>query len=65
MALQASLLAPFRYVALIWAALVGYIVWQEIPNTETLIGAFIIVAANAVLIIRERMDKKISEKEIL
>ncbi|HCK31965.1 MAG: hypothetical protein CMH32_01275 [Micavibrio sp.] len=62
---EASLLAPFRYVALIWAALVGYIVWQEIPNTETLIGAFIIVAANAVLIIRERMDKKISEKEIL
>lgn len=62
---EASLLAPFRYIALIWAALVGYIVWQEIPTKETIIGAAIIITANGVLILRERMDKRISENEIL
>lgn len=55
---EASLLAPFRYLSLIWAALLGYVVWKEIPTVETLIAAVIIIAANLLIVLRERHAKK-------
>ena len=36
---QASLLAPFEYLAMIFAAIVGYLFWHEIPVLTTWIGA--------------------------
>lgn len=50
---EASLLAPFRYLSLIWSSLIGYFFWQEIPTIETMIGAAIIIGANIVIVIRE------------
>jgi drug/metabolite transporter (DMT)-like permease len=40
---EASLLAPFEYMAMIFAAIVGYLFWGEIPVLTTWIGAAVIV----------------------
>lgn len=55
---DASLLAPLRYISLIWSLIIGYIFWNEIPTWQTLSGAAIIIAANIVLIVREKQQKK-------
>jgi len=42
---EAARLAPLEYTALIWAALIGYGVFSEIPTWATLGGGALIVAA--------------------
>ncbi len=51
---QASLLAPFLYVQLLWAAIVGYLVFDDIPDRWTALGALIIVVVGLYLMHRER-----------
>ena len=51
---DASLVAPFEYVSMLLAIGVGYFVFQEVPTSNTLIGAAIIIAAGVVIILRER-----------
>ena len=42
---QASLLAPFNYSKLIWVTILGYLVFDDLPGVDTLIGSTIIAAA--------------------
>jgi drug/metabolite transporter (DMT)-like permease len=47
--------APFRYTSLLWAILLGVIVFGEIPDRMTLVGAGIIVATGLYTLYRERI----------
>ena len=51
---EASLLAPFEYLAMIFAAIVGYIFWDEIPILTTWLGAGVIAASGLFIFIRKR-----------
>lgn len=42
---EAARLAPLEYTALIWAFLIGYGVFNEVPTLATLLGGLLIVAA--------------------
>ena len=53
---QASLLAPFEYLAMVFAAIVGFVFWNEVPVLTTWIGALIIAASG--LFIFERQKRK-------
>ncbi len=48
-----SVLAPFDYTALIWAALFGWLIWREQPGVEFWIGAAIVSAAGFYIARRE------------
>lgn len=50
----ASMLAPFDYTSLIFAALIGYLIFAELPTTETVIGATLVVLGGVIIIWRER-----------
>ena len=41
----ASLIAPVNYLHLVWAALLGFVVFGHMPDTITLIGMAMILAA--------------------
>ena len=49
-----SFIAPFRYTGLIWALLLGWLVFGDWPVPLTLIGAGIIVATGLFTLLRER-----------
>ncbi len=51
---EASVLAPIRYTALLWAALLGFIVWGEVPELWLLAGAAVIVGSSLYMIRAER-----------
>ena len=50
---QASLLAPFNYISLIWAALFGFLLFGDWPDGWTIFGAVIIVSSGLYQIRRE------------
>ena len=49
----AAVITPFEYSALIWATLLGYLLWDELPDGITLLGAVIVVASGLYIIYRE------------
>ncbi len=55
----ATVLVPFEYSGLIWAAAAGYVFWREVPEPSTWAGAAVIVAASLYILYREtRADEE-------
>ncbi|WP_415922712.1 DMT family transporter [Tateyamaria sp. SN6-1] len=50
----ASMLAPFDYASLIFAALIGYVIFSEVPTLTMVLGAALVVAGGVLIIWRER-----------
>ena len=38
-------MAPFRYAGIVWAILLGFLIWKELPDTLSLGGISILVSA--------------------
>jgi drug/metabolite transporter (DMT)-like permease len=49
---KAALVAPFRYSGLLWAMLIGFLVWGEVPDAWMLTGAAIVVCAGVYMLRR-------------
>ncbi len=56
---EASLLAPFEYLAMVFAAIAGYVFWGEIPILTTWLGA-IVIAASGLFIFKRKRQKQIA-----
>jgi drug/metabolite transporter (DMT)-like permease len=52
---EIGVVAPFRYVVIVWAIILGFLVWGDRPNTLTLIGTAIIIATGVYTFHRERL----------
>ncbi|PVH29971.1 DMT family transporter [Pararhodobacter oceanensis] len=52
----ASVVASLDYTAMIWATLLGWVFWMELPDTLTFVGAAIIIASGGIIILRERAN---------
>lgn len=50
----ASVVAPFSYTSMIWATVLGYFMFKELPDAIVLMGAAVVVAAGLFVIFRER-----------
>jgi len=52
---ELSLLAPVQYIIILWATLLGFTFWNEIPSTKAMIGGAIIIISGLVILWRERV----------
>jgi drug/metabolite transporter (DMT)-like permease len=52
---DASVLAPFSYIQLLWASMLGFLVFGEVPDAWTIAGAALIVASGLYTAHRERV----------
>ncbi len=52
---DASVLAPFSYIQLLWVTLLGFVIFGEVPDVWTVVGAAIIVASGLYTAHRERV----------
>lgn len=50
----ASTLAPFLYTQIVWMTLAGYLVFGDVPDHWTLLGAGVVVASGLFVFARER-----------
>jgi len=49
----ASMLAPFDYASMIFASLIGWVIFSEVPTRAILIGAALVIAGGVLIIWRE------------
>ncbi len=56
-AVSPAAVAPLEYVALVGGAIAGYLIWDEIPDTRVMLGAFIIVASGLFVVYRSEAKK--------
>tara|TARA_Y100000590_G_scaffold172408_1_gene197188 strand:+ start:1453 stop:2301 length:849 start_codon:yes stop_codon:yes gene_type:complete len=55
---EVSLVTPLKYLALVFAIFFGYIFWDEIPTTKTLIGSTMVIISSIIIFKREIYHKK-------
>ncbi len=50
----ASVLAPLQYTAILWASVLGWLIWRDTPTPPILIGNALIIASGLVVLRAER-----------
>ena len=55
---EVSLVTPLKYLALVFAIIFGYLIWDEIPTIKTLIGATLVILSSVIIFRREIILKK-------
>ena len=55
---EVSLVTPLKYLALVFAIIFGYLIWNEVPSIKTLIGAFLVLTSSIIIFRREITLKK-------
>ena len=53
-----SFIAPFRYTALLWALLLGYLIFGDVPDVPMIVGSAVIVASGIYMLYREQVVGK-------
>ncbi|MBY5662456.1 DMT family transporter [Rhizobium leguminosarum] len=60
----ASLLAPLQYTLLLWAIVLGYLFFDDIPDTQIIVGAAIIVVAGLFIFHRKNLKETIPTEAV-
>ena len=55
---EVSLVTPLKYLALVFAIIFGYFIWNEVPSMKTLTGAFLVITSSIIIFRREITLKK-------
>jgi drug/metabolite transporter (DMT)-like permease len=60
---EANIVTSFEYTALIWGTVWGYLIWNEMPGIESVIGACLIVGAGLLIALfaRSSIDSDLRE----
>jgi drug/metabolite transporter (DMT)-like permease len=53
-----SAITPFNYLSLVWASVVGYVVWGDMPTWSLVVGAAIVVASGLYILWRETVRSR-------
>jgi len=61
---EAPLVAPFAYTELIWATILGLVLFQDFPDGWTFVGAAIIAGSGIYILQRERV-RQVQKLELL
>ena len=54
-----SVISLFEYSLIIYSIIIGYLIFNETPNTGTLIGALLIISAGAYIYFREKIKDQL------
>ena len=60
---EVSLVTPLKYLALLFAIIFGYFIWDEIPTIKTLFGALLVIVSTMIIFRREIYKKKVISHE--
>tara|TARA_B100000965_G_C19446030_1_gene693075 strand:- start:21 stop:902 length:882 start_codon:yes stop_codon:yes gene_type:complete len=55
---EVSLVTPLKYLALVFAIIFGYLIWNEVPTFKTLAGATLVIISSIIIFRREIKLKK-------
>ena len=55
---EVSLVTPLKYLALVFAIIFGFFIWDEVPTFKTLLGAGLVILSSFIIFRRELVLKK-------
>ena len=55
---EVSLVTPLKYLALVFAIIFGYFIWEEIPTIKTIAGSILVIISSIIIFRRELALKK-------
>ncbi len=56
----AAIVTVFNYSGIVWATLFGWLIWNDWPLPQVLVGAAVVIASNGLIIWRESRARKIT-----
>jgi drug/metabolite transporter (DMT)-like permease len=59
----ASAVVPFQYIQLVWAMLIGFAVWGDLPTVALLIGSAIVICSGLFLFWRETRKVPVADAD--
>jgi drug/metabolite transporter (DMT)-like permease len=60
---ELSVVAPFRYTAILWALMLGYFVWGDVPNLLAWLGIVLLVGSGLYIFHREQVRSRQSQSK--
>jgi len=54
---QASVVAPFEYIPLLFNVIWGFVLWREVPTLTNLVGALLTLLSGMYILYRERKER--------
>ena len=61
---RAALLAPLHYSAILWAAMMGWIVWRDAPSPPIILGNAVIIGSGLYLLWMGRAEQTVARSDI-
>ena len=58
---EAGLVVPFKYLNLMFAVLVGFVLWGDLPDVWTWVGAGVLVSSGLYILHRERLQRSVGK----
>jgi drug/metabolite transporter (DMT)-like permease len=54
---EAALVAPFKYTSIVWAVILGYLIWNDLPDTWIITGSVLIIGSGIYILQRESQKR--------
>ncbi|UUX50053.1 DMT family transporter [Nisaea acidiphila] len=54
---EAGFVTPFKYTSIVWAVLIGFVVWGNIPDLWIVTGTFLVIGSGLYILHRERIRR--------
>ena len=62
---EVSLVTPLKYLALVFAIIFGYFIWDETPTLKTISGAILVILSSVIIFRREiQLNKQVSVQDM-
>ncbi|AFS46843.1 EamA-like family transporter [alpha proteobacterium HIMB5] len=62
---EVSLVTPLKYLALVFAIIFGYLIWDEVPTIKSLFGAALVIFSTLIIFRREIYKKNVISSKTL
>ena len=57
---EAAVAAPFRYSAIVWAGVLGFLIWGDLPDAWAVTGTGIVIASGLYILHREYVRRRVA-----
>jgi drug/metabolite transporter (DMT)-like permease len=54
---EAKVVAPFKYATILWAMIIGFLFWGDVPDLWIITGGSIVVASGLYILHRQRLRR--------
>ena len=54
---EAKVVAPFKYATILWAMIIGFVFWGDVPDAWIVTGGTIVVASGLYILHRQRLRR--------